>query len=408
MKDLYGWHLPKTEAEINQFWREGTLTLDTNVLLDLYRYHKETRDSLVDVINSFRGRLWLSHQAASEFFENRKKVILLSREGFKDAGGELDKLQTKCNESLAQLRGNRIIPEEIIETLRDGLSKELQIAREQLLSSSKDFPDFLVEDPILEHLLKLFDGCVGEGFSDEVEAEAKKEAERRVQEQVPPGYMDKEKGAARASGDYFVWRQVLTHSKESGKPMILVTSEKKEDWWEVHKGKTAGPRPELIREAAIESNGNVIIYHTERFLEYAKKYMGVAVSAEALEEVRSLSEINNEPKNTVAVLVNEKLFEDEDIVIGKIDVVLNRRVHHFTVSPKIYPALAKVPHVTAELKFYPPELTDAVVSASTGTVFDLNIHVKAAERSELLPEGEYSFDYVVYKDAKYAELVGVI
>ncbi|WP_303875685.1 PIN-like domain-containing protein [Stutzerimonas kunmingensis] len=73
MKNQYGWHLPLPEEEIKKAWDNGVLTVDTNVLLDLYRYHENTRNSLLESIAAFDGRVWLSHQAATEFFRNRKR-----------------------------------------------------------------------------------------------------------------------------------------------------------------------------------------------------------------------------------------------------------------------------------------------------------------------------------------------
>nr|WP_312231897.1 PIN domain-containing protein [Pseudomonas sp.] len=397
MKNMYGWHVPRTESEIKQFWEEGVLTVDTNVLLDLYRYHKETRESLLNIIKSFEGRLWLSHQAAFEFFENRKKVILLSREGFKDAQEEILNLHSKCNEVLARLVGNRIIPSELTKSLRCSLEAGLEKARGELDSASKEFPDFLKEDPILEKLLELFDECVGEDFPENVKAEAIKEAERRLKEEIPPGYLDKPKGAARAKGDYFVWRQILDYSKNNKAKVIFVTSEKKEDWWEEHKGKTVGPRAELLKESAVEADGNVIIYQTERFLEYAGKYTGESVSAEALEEVRLLGSKNAEPRNTVIVLSDERIHEDEDLIAGIIKVELVRPVHHFTVSSKVEPPLDHIPYIDVSLSDYPTDSGAIVSSASTGTKYDFNIHAKALERREALRPGTYSFDYVLYK-----------
>lgn len=398
MRKDYGWHAPKTESEIKSFWDEGILTVDTNVLLDLYRYHKETRESLLSVIKSFEGRLWLSHQAAFEFFENRKKVILLSREGFKDAQGEIISLREKCTDALSKLVGNRIIPSELTDNLRHSLDASLEKAREELESASKEFPDFLKEDPILEKLLELFDNRVGEEFPEDIKAEAKEEAERRIREKIPPGYLDIPKGEVRAKGDYFVWKQILDYSKKNNVRVILVTSEKKDDWWERHDGKRVGPRPELLKEAALEADGKVVIYQTGNFLKYAEQYTGKAVSAEALEEVRSLESKTSSPRNTVIVLSDDRIHEDEDIVVGAIEVELTRRVHHFTVSSKINPPLDHIPHIDVSLSAYPPEAGVVITSASTGTVYDFNIHAKALERAEVLKPGVYSFNYILYKD----------
>ena len=50
MKEEFCWYFPPTEEEVNGIWEKGILTIDANVLLDLYRYHESTRNSLVDAL----------------------------------------------------------------------------------------------------------------------------------------------------------------------------------------------------------------------------------------------------------------------------------------------------------------------------------------------------------------------
>ena len=75
IKDKFKWAIPLTSQEIDDIWKKPILTVYTNVLLDLYRYHPKTRDSILQSIEIFKERLWLSHQAAIEFFRNRTAVI---------------------------------------------------------------------------------------------------------------------------------------------------------------------------------------------------------------------------------------------------------------------------------------------------------------------------------------------
>jgi predicted nucleic acid-binding protein len=51
--------------------QNGIVTVDTNVLLDLYRRHPATRDRLFEVFEYLNDRLWISHQTLYEFHRNR-------------------------------------------------------------------------------------------------------------------------------------------------------------------------------------------------------------------------------------------------------------------------------------------------------------------------------------------------
>lgn len=98
MKNKFSWYSPLTKNEVDEAWDAGILTVDANVLLDLYRYHEGTRDSLISSIEKLKCVKWLSAQTAEEFFRNRKKSILSSRRTFKEAQDEIDKLKAKATE----------------------------------------------------------------------------------------------------------------------------------------------------------------------------------------------------------------------------------------------------------------------------------------------------------------------
>lgn len=48
--------------------------------------------------------------------------------------------------------------------------------------------------------------------------------------------------------NWLLWLQVIEYAKKEHKPIILVTGENKEDWWQKEKGKIVSARPELINE----------------------------------------------------------------------------------------------------------------------------------------------------------------
>jgi predicted nucleic acid-binding protein len=60
---------------VEAIWRDGKIIPDANVLLNLYRYSDEARDALLNLLENHRSRVWLPHQAAQEYFQNRPAVI---------------------------------------------------------------------------------------------------------------------------------------------------------------------------------------------------------------------------------------------------------------------------------------------------------------------------------------------
>ncbi|MEH7832557.1 PIN-like domain-containing protein, partial [Bacillus velezensis] len=60
----------------SDIWINSVVILDANVLLNLYRYSKETSKKLLSLLKKSQERLWLPHQIALEFHLNRTNVIL--------------------------------------------------------------------------------------------------------------------------------------------------------------------------------------------------------------------------------------------------------------------------------------------------------------------------------------------
>lgn len=286
MRKKFGHLLPLTEAEIERIWEEGTLTVDASVLLDLYRYHPETRDALLHALCTFRGRLWLSHQAAMEFVRNRARAASAVDRELADADRDLDALAAATSKTVDALRGRRPLPREIGQRLKADVDAAIRAAKAAVDELRTRNEGGASADSILSNVLSLFDGCVGEPPSDAELTDLHKEAQRRVKENVPPGYADATKGGANAHGDYFLWHQVLQHAKESAKPVIFVTSERKEDWWERAQGKTLGPRPELLEEANRVAGQRVLIYQTHSFLAQAVGPLNGWLAALAFDDIR--------------------------------------------------------------------------------------------------------------------------
>ncbi|WP_147177050.1 PIN-like domain-containing protein [Pseudomonas sp. AG1028] len=367
--------------------------MDANVLLDLYRYHESTRNSLIQSIQNFEGKLWLSRQASEEFFRNRNKVIISANKTFKDAKEEIEKLRKSIEGTVTQLKGNRIIPADIADQMLEEISPQIIKAQERVEQAKNSHPNFLLEDSILDEVAKLFDGAIGRHFSTEEHTYELTEAERRKNSKIPPGYLDDDKDGERPYGDYFLWKQILNHSKESSQPILFVTSERKEDWWEKISGKTTGPRIELLREASEYTGQRILIYPTDRFLEFSSQRKGQVVNESAVEEIRAIDSLRTEREHAVEIISQKINIASPEYHAGEITIKLKRQVKNFTGSGHFKPVMADSPEMTVELISAPNNLPTCSIGSGTGTNYDFNIHVKSENRDELLPIGEYIFEY---------------
>jgi len=393
MKSEFSWYFKPDADEIERIWRNGILTVDANVLLDLYRYHERTRNSLLESMQNFEGELWLSRQASEEFFRNRNKVIVSSSKTFKEAKDEIEKLRSSIESTVSQLKGNRIIPADVADQMLEEISPSIHNAQERIEEAKRNHPNFLSEDDVLEKVAALFDGAIGDKFPDENLATITKEAEERKTNKIPPGYLDDGKDGDRPYGDFFLWRQILDYSKKNSKPILLVTSERKEDWWEKLSGKTTGPRIELLREASEYTGQRVLIYQTDRFLEFSSQRKGQSVDTDAVEEIRAVDNLRAEKEHAVEVVSQDVISSTGDYHNGELTVRLRRPVKNFTGSGHFDPVMDGAPEVSATLISAPSELPNFSIGAGTGTNYDFNIHIRSDNQKDLLPVGEYIFEY---------------
>lgn len=403
MKSKFSWYFKPSAAEIEEVWNNGILTVDANVLLDMYRYHENTRKSLLESVQLFKERLWISHQAASEFLKNRATVIVSYKKSFSDANEAINSLEKSSTSAIQAIKATRIIPEETIFDLRDSVSEAIKTAREKISAAEDSHPNYLENDPLLEKIMELFENSVGSPFPEDEIKKLIIEAERRVKEKIPPGYMDAAKDGHRPYGDFFLWKQILEHAKNCSKPIILVTSDRKDDWWERPSGTTVGPRHELLKEASEIAGQKILIYQTDHFLKTAANIKTKSQSQstpstieEAIEEIRAVDAIRVKTGSAVRVLEH---FVDDSTPMnneGFLVVEISRPLFMFTASGHFHPELMGIPKIDVRLAEAPNHTPAHRLNGRTGTTHDFNIHMKSIESNIPFPEGIYIFEYKAF------------
>lgn len=285
-----GYYRP-SEAEFQQMWQEGIFSFDANVLLNLYRYTAATRDNLLSIIERVAGRIWLTNQAASEFLRNRRTVIDQQHAAYdyirnSIISNNLTGLAKKAEDRYPKHSGLDF-------SAIKKIAMEAQSQLEGLLKAAKDnHPQLHNEDQIIDRVTALFAGKVGDAYPSDLLNRLHEESQARYDREQPPGYEDaKTKAGVRQYGDALVWFQLLDYAAQVKKPIIFVTDDRKEDWWDGLRGKTVGPRPELIQEMADLAGVQFYMYQPERFMELADPYLAIPEQPEAIKEVREVGQL---------------------------------------------------------------------------------------------------------------------
>jgi len=278
-----GYYRP-TDDEFDRLWKAGMFVVDTNVLLNLYRYSRSTRDELLTVLRALGDKLFIPHQVGQEFLDKRFRTIRGQREGYARLRERVTRVREDMEDDLRKvlrLRPGEEIPEDLREALAEVPPKGYETLSGRLeklegeLPQATNSPD---DDEVWCAVEALVDGKVGSPYPEEQQRKAEEEAERRRNDKIPPGFKDER------PGDYLLWSQTINEAKRAKSPVVLVTDDRKEDWWWIEHGEIIGPRPELVAEMQEDSRMPFYMYTPDRLMRAAKDRLKLKVSEESISE----------------------------------------------------------------------------------------------------------------------------
>lgn len=291
MKHLLPEYFQPSDDDIKRVWENGTIVLDANVLLNLFRYSKNSRNELIKILQFYKNRLWVPYQVAFEFLENCQTVPASLNKAISDTLKACDTIQSSIESLLCLNKYDKyhlLKPDE----LRKEAAKFQERMRGKVERVKTEFED-VDREAILETITSLLEGRVGDDFDEKALEEIYREGEKRYKESIPPGYKDlnDKKGAPKRHlyGDLIWWKQSMEYAKTNHVDLVIITDDAKEDWWYKVDSETKSPRVELIREFRNGTGQSFHMYRTSRFMELSKKFDKVSVSSTSIKEVRSSS-----------------------------------------------------------------------------------------------------------------------
>ncbi|HFK1790660.1 TPA: PIN-like domain-containing protein [Bacillus pacificus] len=300
MKSKFKGFYKPDEEEFKDIWDSCIFIFDTNILLNVYRYPTQARDTLITVFETLNERIWIPHQVGLEY--NFRMI-----EEIKDQEQAYDRLKNKLAAKFneisdeyknASLRHSNL---KLDETLLDEVKVSIEKIKDDLKIQKETHPDL---HTIQLKLHNIFDGKVGESFDQEKIDEIQEAGTFRYEMKIPPGWKDKSKNEKRYHdgflyetkyGDFIAWNQILEYAKDNQTNVLFITDDQKEDWWKEYKGETIGPQPELIQEFKRYTNGcKFYMYQAKQFLKFISKYITTDLSSEHFE--KAIEDIDNYKK----------------------------------------------------------------------------------------------------------------
>ncbi|MFD4461085.1 PIN-like domain-containing protein [Nocardia sp. NPDC058480] len=295
VRSLFPGYYPPDSDELKRFVTEGLVVLDTNALLDIYRFTDDARSEYVQALSLLDDRLWVPHRTAHEFLDRRTTVIRsrsAERAEFNEALNGALAEATDAILHYAKRRGLSPGDVQSITALIDDAQQNIQETLDEVVDCGTAIdPDCHPDsDPILKQIEEVADGKIGKQSSDPKQLAAlEKTWQTRLAAKIPPGYEDAKKGD-RSIGDYLVWHQTLEEAKRRrGMRVLMISNEQKPDWVR-RDGSHIGPRPELVKEMRDYADRAFHLIDVRTFLKLANEYLSARISESTVDEASRLGD----------------------------------------------------------------------------------------------------------------------
>lgn len=275
-----------SDKGIKELWSKALFVFDTNTLLNMYRYSRDTVDDYVKVLSELKkeDRIWIPYQVGLEFYENRMSVI----SEYERSYDSILQILEKTKEEIENKYKNH--PFLNLSKIREDISLGLSNVERDIKTAKDCHPKWLKKDDMLEKINGLFENATGDPYPKDKLTALYRQADKRYESKIPPGYKDANKEGVRKYGDYILWCQIIDKAKEAKKPVVFISGDVKEDWWLENNGEKIQPRPELKREMLDEADVDFHIYTADRFLELYKSGKG-KVEDKTIREVKEIREL---------------------------------------------------------------------------------------------------------------------
>lgn len=367
MIEMFKGYIKYSNEEYKRIWEEAIIVLDTNILLNLYRYSDDARETIVDILKQIKNRLWIPYQVGKEFYKNKDNVMNETFQEYDNLSKKILADLNKAKDEVNQKKDNRLKSKEKINEILDNDIKKIESL---LKEEQKEKKDITSEDKIEKFILEIFNNNIGVPFEKNEYQGIKEEGDRRKNNTIPPGYKDKNK---EENGDYYIFYSMIQKAKVASKDVIFVTDDEKEDWFNKYNGENHGGRKELLDEFYQETGHLLLMYTTDGFIQaYNKNISKETINKEIIKEIKSyrnnlnhnisenisskkgLNEYENEYLNFINYNDNlrfkniDKLEydSDSDIIIKQREIALldairqNKHFQNFTLN-EIYETYVK-------------------------------------------------------------------
>lgn len=291
----FGGYRRQTRPELESALASAVVAIDTNVLIDLYRYRPQTAEDLLSTLERIGDRLIVPHQVVREFWRRHSVNQSSPKSAMNNLQSALEKNQRSMETAIRTWGKDLGVGDTEIENLGEQIDRAItQALKDAEAAVDNGAATVSSGDRFIDRIATLVEGRVTARPDDEEWEQCVIEGKRRVDAEEPPGYMDKEKEesgrAEGAAGDYLVWYQATKHASASESDLVFITRDEKEDWWWKQRADFLGPRPELSFEYSTMSHGKRVFFlRPADLLEIAPTALQINVSEESSRDAERMA-----------------------------------------------------------------------------------------------------------------------
>jgi hypothetical protein len=267
---MFDHYIPLTEKQIQDIWKDSLFVFDTNVLLHLYRYNVSLREKLLSIIHQpiILDRIWIPAKVYEEFLKNRV-VVMCEQWSIEEKINSIVKngileIEEKISKCFTFTYHPYINKEKVVSLLGETNGNiSSNIIHDKEINYNIDINN----DTLLEDIRNTLTGKIGNELTADELDQIFINGKERYKKKIPPGFEDENKPEPDRYSDLVIWQSIIKQAK-TGKNIIFIMDDKKEDWWRKEKGRKVGPQPMLLKEFYQETGRLILLYDSDQFYKY--------------------------------------------------------------------------------------------------------------------------------------------
>lgn len=273
---------PKKD-EVESIFLNGTIILDTNVLLDVFRVENKSSQTLIKVFEHIKDRVKLPYHVVEEYHNDYLTVLVKQKVYLQNAVNNL-KDKEKGMHSLLKNKEYANLSKYAKTIMTQALDKATKSVIGSYTNTIKHLENEIRNDLLINKISEVFSGKVLPPFTKKELQDIYTEGVDRYKNKVPPGYKDvadkDKKGVVQSAkgvvvstddqnifGDLVIWKEILKYVDSNPGDIVFVSNDTKEDWICEICNEKHGPRIELLEEFFKHSGGHrLLVYPFDEFV----------------------------------------------------------------------------------------------------------------------------------------------